>query len=630
MSANTFEFSNVVLPKLLSMRKKSRDPRDIRLAAVTSAIVDTAKERKKMQNNQKASEKVTASELFAVTLTALEGTIMNDANSNANENDDASPQFQLLQILQNTIPHVPSSFFMSQFNLLSRLLRGITMATKGAGLIADMDVDYNDTNMKKKMKGKNMETKDELGGQNAKLRQIIKTSKQALYYFIENHDDNVIAGSDKDKAIIKLLDGTLMDLFHDKRPKVRKLAHASVVELVAGDDATEYENHDINMTSVSSSSMLIRTHIGEYVLAVLSHYGAKEKKNANSDNIDGDSDKFVKMMHLMQFCEGVCKYLPVKYKICDDALKLVISTLMGINQHENGPTGINIKINQMHRDNEGKRMLVTALLNVLIAIVEEGENTMDPMMDLDMEDEHDSGSSKRKELAGKILASLIQLSSTTKQISVSNSTNASINEALEECNIRQAHLLVSCCVTLRNTNPGMKLLPIALTIVLNYCDSNTSSATCIQSCSSELQRMLRLCLDFSKDTDEIDQKQCAQSCSDCISKLLHHRFRPYWDFILPAYSSFITQLGQDEKFQDVMKTMLQNLVDTHENVNDETSSKAIESTCGSIIQGIGLEIFWDLIPLDGTNTPKDENKKALSNTCKFFLFYLIYILVSQS
>ena len=135
------------------------------------------------------------------------------------------------------------------------------------------------------------------------------------------------------------------------------------------------------------------------------------------------------MMHLMQFCEGVCKHLPVKYKNYDTALKLVISSLMGINQHENVPTHINYKIIQMHCNNEGKRMLVTVLLNVLIAIVEEGENTMDPMMDLDMGDEHGLASSLRKELDRKILASLIQLSSTTKSISVSNSINASTNEA---------------------------------------------------------------------------------------------------------------------------------------------------------------------------------------------------------
>lgn len=600
MEPNTFEFSHVILPRLLSSRKTSRDPRDIRLAAVTSAIVETANERRAQSpDGANKSDKVTASEIYAVTLTALEGTITSSVHS------DDSPQFPLLQILENTIPHVPPSFFVSQFNLLSRLLRAITTATKGAGFIADMDTSNTNTNM---------ETKDELGGQNAKLRQIIKTSKQSLFFFLVNEDsiDGVGGGGEKDKAIIKLLDGTLMALFHDKRPKVRKLAHASVLELLAEEDGGEG-----SMDASSSSSVLLRSHIGDYIRAVLSHYEEKQQKKKKHKQDEADNELMIKMMHLMQFCEGVCKYIPAKFQICEDAVKLIVSIMMGMSRDE-------VKNNDKvfgagnHKGNDenkqAKIMLVNSLLTVLISIIDVEE---EGQLDADMEVETPS-SNKRKELAGKTLASLIQLSSLFKSSMFSNS---SADEALDEYKVRQAQLIVSCCIVLRGTTPGLKLLPVAMTIITNFCDSNTSGTACIQSCSSELQRMIRSCVvvavsDSNNDVGEDTVKNCAVACNECISKLLHHRFRPYWDIILPAYALFITQIGNGGKLEDIVKPLLLSLVDSHGNVTDDSSVKAIENTVGNVIQGLGIEVFWKYVPLDGGNAAGSENKNVLTNASK--------------
>lgn len=601
---NTFEFSHVVLPRLLSSRKTSRDPRDIRLAAVTSAIVETANERRELQKStdpEKNSKTVTSSEIFVVTLTALEGTI---TSTSENHDADGSPQFPLLQILENTIPHLPPSLFASQFNLLSRLLRALTTATKGAGFIADSPADTMNATSDK------METKDELGGQNAKLRQIIKTSKVSLAYFLEK--ESMINGGDgKDKALLKLLDGTLMVLFHDKRPKVRKLAHASVLELLSSSDEEDEDLENAMDTTTSSSSLrLFRAHIGDYIRAVLSHYNETQTKKSKKKVHDGgDTETLNKMMHLLQFCESVCRFLPSKYTICDDAMQLVV-TSMAQAVAAQSTSGMN-KLNDISSSHEGRILLVNSLLSVLISVMDDGGENNSSFMSM-----APKLSPKKLELAGKTLASLIQLSSVMKAI------HSTTNEAIEEYKQRQSQLIVSCSIVLRNSTPGMKLLPIAITMILNNCDSNFAGMTCIQSCSSELQRLIRTCLPKISDDSNIDKldeqterKQCALACNESIKKILHHRFRPYWDVVLPSYSLFITELGGGTNVRDIVKPLLRALVESHNNVNDETSTKAIENIVGTIIQGLGVETFWNYVPLDEQAKKDKGNKEVLSNSC---------------
>merc|ERR1712157_601085 len=113
---------------------------------------------------------ISAFEMFGSTLSVLEGTIV---SSNNNEGS----QFSLLQILEGTIPFCTSKkakvelkeMFLSQYSLLSRVLRSVTHTYK---------------------ENYGSETVDKSVGGNALLRQCIKTSREAILGYCRCLDIN--------------------------------------------------------------------------------------------------------------------------------------------------------------------------------------------------------------------------------------------------------------------------------------------------------------------------------------------------------------------------------------------------------------------------------------------------------
>lgn len=610
------EFSLAVLPKLLGSRKKSRDPRDVRLAAVTSALVETVKERRDEDSSK--NNKVDAIEVYAAALTALEGTLRQQAESMDSASSLTSPQFPLLQIIEQTLPFVTSSFFKSQFKLLTRLLCGLTMTTKGAGMISAEDKDGQNNN-----NNKSYETKDELGGINAKLRQILKTAKTALVFVVEEEDG--MSDTDFEKTCMKLIDGTLFDLFNDKRPKVRKLAHSCVLELIVSE-------------SESMNKNMMRSHVGAYILAIFQHFKEKleKKKSKKKKSSSSLEESMVNVMHLLQFCEsGVNKLLIAqKTSICEHAIQLsaILANLAFAMQSEDAESDEEMEENDNVKKEETHIMLINSLSSLLTSVI---ENTEDQISE---------------ELVGRILASLIQMSTSFSVSSTSSNKKSASTHLLgakSDFQIRQARLMVSCCTRLTSTSGnnksiGKKLAPVALNMILIHgCDPSIVTSECVSSCASEGQRMIRNVLS-SWTTDDEDDMKAIKSCQNAIEKLLHHRFRSCWDILLPVYSLFVTEINQNisdssATRKKMISSLLTTVVDLHENLNDETSIKTIENTVGSCIQGLGMETFWSYIPLDqqkassSSGGGKEKQYNVTSNTCiGQHRIWLIPLLISYS
>lgn len=181
------QFSSV-LEKLVQGSKK-RDPRTIRLAAVTSALVEVA-------GNH-------PSKVYASTISALERTLEVE-----NIQDSLSTQVALLELLFTTIGYVePPAILVATLPLSSRVLRAIVNAS---------------------VEAPTSETKDELGGSNAVLRWTCKASTELL---------KRVEPATDEKTTKTFLVGTLMALMEDSRPKVRKAAHAGLFELLMTDGA---------------------------------------------------------------------------------------------------------------------------------------------------------------------------------------------------------------------------------------------------------------------------------------------------------------------------------------------------------------------------------------------------------
>merc|ERR1712151_836781 len=203
------------------MGKKNRDPRDIRLAAVSSALIETILDRRRSTSSNKSItyKDIIPFEIFGCTLTALEGTI---TQQQGEESNLLEQQLPLLQILQLVLPYCTIDdnqivMFLSQYKLLSRVLRSLKNY-------------YSSNSM-----SSTMETMDELGGYNAMLRHIITTSREAI---IAYNNCNTDKNSDENKLLEtaqKLYEHCILSLLEDKRPKVRRTAQSSIMEFITSE-----------------------------------------------------------------------------------------------------------------------------------------------------------------------------------------------------------------------------------------------------------------------------------------------------------------------------------------------------------------------------------------------------------
>lgn len=173
-----------------------RDPRSIRLAAVTSAITDVVGE-----------HEVSAAKVYAATISALEGTLK--VQTPQETLDSLSTQVALLELLRVTVPHVENPAILSaSLPVSSRVLRGIISASLAVNL-SDL---------------RPFETKDELGGINAILRGVCRASVEILRRLTDTKTD--------EKILKQFFHGTLLACFDDHRPKVRKLSQNSISEII--------------------------------------------------------------------------------------------------------------------------------------------------------------------------------------------------------------------------------------------------------------------------------------------------------------------------------------------------------------------------------------------------------------
>lgn len=115
---------------------------------------------------------------------------------------DVATQQALLELLIVTIPHVAGPTLTATLPVTSRTLRSVVSACRQAAA--------------------EQETKDELGGLNAALRACCRASSQLL--------QNVTNSADG-QEVRKFLNGTLLALWDDHRPKVRKAAQQGASEV---------------------------------------------------------------------------------------------------------------------------------------------------------------------------------------------------------------------------------------------------------------------------------------------------------------------------------------------------------------------------------------------------------------
>jgi len=174
----------------LTLQKNSRNPRAVRLAATTSAILDVVE------------TPATGAQVYVAAVAALERTLANQMT----HNESINKQIALLQLLSTVLPFVsPSNVLSATIVLYSRILRTLQDSVKA----------YATENTS--------ETKDDLGNASVALKWVCRATTA---FFLH-------VGSTADVTETKrFLFGTLIDLTSDLRDSVRQEAQAGVIELV--------------------------------------------------------------------------------------------------------------------------------------------------------------------------------------------------------------------------------------------------------------------------------------------------------------------------------------------------------------------------------------------------------------
>jgi len=380
-----------VLRDLKALSTK-RDPRSVRLAAVTMAIIDV------LEDNEIAPARV-----YSSTVKTLEGTLQQHSELGSNS---MVTQVALLELLGRVIPYVSHNVLAATAVMASRVLRGVVTSCRSITLDDD--------------------TKDELGGVNATLRASCRATTQ----FVLN-----VQSSAQDKAIRQLLKGTLIPLWDDHRPKVRKAAQEGACEIVlhgwCGSLFTEF------------------------------------------CLIEMDSGNTTRALHTLHWLQSTILFMNIE-KLGKKVMELLLATL-------NPPSkaGNDFIANFSNRQLQDRVLLINGILSILVAMMEEQEMELDEKKTL-----------QRNAFASRALATLLQ-----GKPSVLFFGNNSVDIALLENGkaLYGKALLLTCqCVMDSEPTVAKKLLPLTIQRVVQLSKPEEGESIFVsEALMPELTKMLK-------------------------------------------------------------------------------------------------------------------------------------------
>jgi hypothetical protein len=518
-----------VLNDLRSPAKK-RDPRSIRLAAVTSALVDVA-------GNGQGDASVTASKVYAATVTALEGTLQ--SKEGAQVADSLATQVALLELLQITVSHVSNAILKATLPLTSRVLRAVVASVEAVR--ADMI----------------LETKDELGGINAVLRWACRASTEVLKRLDASADE---------KAVKQLFGGTLLALFQDRRPKVRKAAYNGAVELLVVEDGPACHPAIVKATTAHVHAELTKAQ--------------RDKKNQNETLAD--------LMHVISFLERAIVHLDYA-KIGTDIMEL-----LAILFQVDGSSAADFVAMAKVKEATPKILAIGALLSTVLVLLE------------------DSSAERKQALDGfstRVLASLLQ----AKTSLVFRSGSSEV-EILQRGRTVYGQTILAACQRVADSNADLacKLTPLAVqyTLALSQpSDEDPDDATVAETLMVELTKLFRSKLPALIATKPQGLDKCLKDLLQGMQQVMQSSHRADWSVSLKCLVVLMEQLyacGHD------ISDCVENLVELHtEAPSGSPSQLAVEDAVSTLIQGVGVEAFWQWIQWQ---VPEASSKRTKTGT----------------
>ena len=492
---------------------KKRDPRAVRLAAVVSAMMQVVGE-----------DDASASQIYAKTVTALEGTLTVTTTKNAEAvAESLSTQVALLELLTTTVPHVqPTAILTATLPLTSRVLRAIVSYIQS---ISDQVV---------------METKDELGGANAVLRWTCRASSQLLNRLGPNTDE---------KTVKQFLLGTLLALFRDRRPKVRKAARGGALEvLVVGESGTVI--HPVVKKTLSS-----------YVHIEL----ARVAKSQSAED-------FNNLLHLVPFVESSIRHLNYA-KLGQDVMELLTVLLQVAGSSSANDFVAAPKI----QDRTPKILTIGSLLAIVTTMMEDDNLNRKAFLD---------------EFAPRVLASLLQV-----KVSLVFLSCAADVEAMERCRTQLGQTLLSSSRRTITTNAELscRVFPLCIqTVILlsRPTDDAPDDATVAQTLLVELTQVFRTEL-------KVLMNAKPQALDSCLNGALHHTeqillpaFKATWSVGLKCLAVLMQQIHNRVSVHDCCERIVKLRSDVP---SGSRAQRDVEDAFATLVQGIGIEACWECV-----------------------------------
>ncbi|KAL3791491.1 hypothetical protein HJC23_011522 [Cyclotella cryptica] len=558
--------------------------------ALLAALKETALEKSNNPNGE-----VSPNELFVTILSALSSLVESFESKCKNDESagwekEVEAIIPLLEILRRVSGFVvywgnnSGALFVHQFGTISRLLRLLVALS--------YSLPSNDPKSKQSTTG-NI-------GPNALLRQILKTSITLL----------LLCPPSSEKELAKLLHGTVIEMLHDARPKVRKAAWGAAMEIVmvaSSSDSGNVDGSEMDEMNTEPSKLQKQIHaqrksladmLWEYCYAVVTTYSTKKKSAKN--------DSFNKLIHVMRFLETSLPHADDD-RICVKFGEGCLTMLDG------GNLSVSMEV------------VREALLTLLSCLEERDDKTL-------REDNEEL-----TKFASRALAFLLQHRPNTAVDSLSPSAG-DVFVVYGRCLLGCMEHMMSIGGVLESPSKllAMKLLPNTLKAMLHLCEAPTggggdgdetnNAETCCSAFNQFVSRILPLVISCACGEDRHVKElhrvamEIIPQCVPIIQQGLQIQYRNAWGSILPGgYATFTTTLAgsmlelrgsgvsptanaEDQKSE--LETKVQLWISSmvlsllrlrHDVEKDGTARTAVEYATSTLIRGLGLELFLSLV-----------------------------------
>jgi hypothetical protein len=497
--------------------RKHLDSKSIRLAAVTCAVLDIVKSTASSPN-----EDPTAAQVYAKAVTALEGSLKRSDHENVV--DSFATMSALLELLHVTIPYVSPPAILSHTlqPLTSRVLRAV-VGTASAVSSADEDVVMASGNA---------------GGANAVLRASCKVATVLL---------QALPNSTDEKAVHQYIVGTLMVMFRDGRPKVRKAAQNAAIEVLV----------DPRKLPHKSVTKALNTYIHNEFHEALS----KEDSSMHD------------FLHVFPLLER--SVFRLNYNKIGDEVMTFLSALLQQQTASNDFMTVKVK------ETTPKVLAITSLLSLVLVML--------------LDDEHDEYT---KVFSQRVLASLLQfkshfiLSISTVEFEISEKSITAYGQVV---------IAASSRVVEHDAQVASKLLPLAVQTVVQLSkpsDSNPNSTAGAPLLFMELTQLFRTKIPLlmqqceGQNGDQASVRKCLSDTLHCVVSpiLSDTSYRPTWTTALPMIAVLIERVHSTVDVEPSVESLIQ-----LRSSAPKSLVHAIDDAVASLVQGVGIEICWNWI-----------------------------------